>query len=116
MDETDEGRFEGVTIRHRQTGGVNEVIAAVSAAALVPFVQALAGSAADSAYESIRRLRRSGSRVRIGSRERQITVIVAEGTPDDALVRLARVDFAALPHSCVLRWDQSADEWQLSSG
>ncbi|MGH8775840.1 MAG: hypothetical protein ACRDWI_11920 [Jiangellaceae bacterium] len=105
------GGIDGVTVRLHQSGGTDAVVAAVTAAALVPFVQALMSKAAGSAYDWIRRRLRSGHEIRIEDRDRHVAVVVVEEPSDEALRRLAELDFGGLPEGSVLRWDATARAW-----
>jgi hypothetical protein len=77
--------IDGVTIRSQQTGGTDAVVAAVTAATLVPFVQALMSKAAESAYDWVRRRLRSGRTVKVVDEERHVAVVLIDLPSDDAL-------------------------------
>ncbi len=100
-------------MRLRQTGGLDAVVAAVTAATLVPFVQALMSRAADSTYDWVRTHLRAGRPVRIQCAERQLLITVAGDVDDDALDQLARLAPGGLPVPCELRWDEQAHTWQV---
>lgn len=105
----------GVTVRRLQSGGADAVIAAVTAATLVPFVQALMSRAADSTYDWVRRHLRSGRPVRVNCQERQLLITISGGADDDALAQLTRLDLDDLPAGCELRWDAARRTWQASA-
>lgn len=102
---------EDIVIRHRQTGGSNAIVAAVAAATLVPFIQALMSKAADSTYEWVRQRLHSVDRVDVSCAEKQLTIRLDGEVPDQALRELTRLDLDALPKPCVLHWDPEGDIW-----
>jgi hypothetical protein len=103
--------IDGVTIRSQQTGGTDAVVAAVTAATLVPFVQALMSKAAESAYDWVRRRLRSGRTVKVVDEERHVAVVLIDLPSDDALRELIALDLDELPEGSVLRWDAAAKAW-----
>jgi hypothetical protein len=103
--------IDGVTIRPQQTGGTDAVVAAVTAATLVPFVQALMSKAAESAYDWVRRRLRSGRTVKVVDEERHVAVVLVDLPSDDALRELIALDLDELPEGSVLRWDAAAKTW-----
>jgi hypothetical protein len=103
--------INGVNVRPHQTGGTDAVIAAVTAATLVPFVQALMSKAADSAYDWVRRHLRSGREVKIQDRERHVAVVLVDQPSDDALRQLTELDLDRLPEGSVVHWDAVARVW-----
>jgi hypothetical protein len=102
--------IDGVTIRPQQTGGTDAVVAAVTAATLVPFVQALMSRAAESAYDWVRRRLRSGRTVKVVDEERHVAVVLVDLPSDDALRELIALDLDELPEGSVLRWDAAAKD------
>jgi hypothetical protein len=106
---------DGVTIRPQQTGGTDAVVAAVTAATLVPFVQALMSRAAESAYDWVRRRLRSGRTVKVVDEERHVAVVLVNLPSDDALRELIALDLDKLPEGSVLRWDAAAKAWHSQS-
>ena len=106
----------GVSGRRLQSGGADAVIAAVTAATLVPFVQALMSRAADSAYDWVRQHLRSGRPVRVNCQERQLLITISGGADDDGLAQLARMDLDELPPGCELHWDAARGTWRASGG
>lgn len=107
--------IDGVTIRPQQTGGTDAVVAAVTAATLVPFVQALMSRAAESAYDWVRRRLRSGRTVKVVDEERHVAVVLVDLPSDDALRELIALDLDKLPEGSVLRWDAAAKAWHSQS-
>lgn len=106
--------LDGVMVSLRQTGGAEVIFAAVTAATLVPFVQALASRAADSAYDLVRRRLHAGADVTISCPDRQLAVIVTGSMGDDALRQFANLDFDRLPAPCMLRWDAEHGTWLVT--
>ena len=104
--------IDGVSVQRRQSGGADAVIAAVTAATLVPFVQALMSRAADSTYDWVRQHLRSGRPVRVNCRERQLLITISGGADDAALAQLTRLDLDELPAGCELRWDAAHRTWR----
>ncbi len=107
--------IDGVSVQRRQTGGADAVIAAVTAATLVPFVQALMSRAADSAYDWVRQHLRSGRPVRVNCQERQLLITISGDADDDALAQLTRLDLDGLPAGCELRWDAARHAWRAAA-
>ncbi len=106
---------DGVSVLLRQSGGTDAVIAAVTAATLVPFVQALMSRAADSTYDWVRKHLRAGRPVRVQCPQRQLLITVSGGTDDAALAQLERLDLSQLPVPCELRWDDRTRSWRAAA-
>ncbi len=104
--------IDGVSVQRRQSGGADAVIAAVTAATLVPFVQALMSRAADSAYDWVRQHLRSGRPVRVNCQDRQLLITISGDPGDAALAQLTRLDLDELPAGCELRWDPAGQSWR----
>ena len=107
--------IDAVTIRPQQTGGTEAVVAAVTAATLVLFVQALMSKAAESAYDWVRRRLGSGRMVKVVDEERHVAVVLVDLPSDDALRELIALDLDELPEGSVLRWDVAAKAWPSHS-
>ena len=105
----------GVTVMRRQTGGADAVIAAVTAATLVPFIQALMARTADSTFDWVRQHLRSGRQVRVSCQERQLLIVMIGGPDDAALAELAALDLSGLPGPCELRWDSEHRAWRATA-
>lgn len=80
--------------------------------ALVPFVQALASSAADSSYDWLRRRLRSGGDISIDCEQEQLVVVLLGELSDDALDELIALDREHLPRPGTLHWDADDRTWR----
>lgn len=101
-----------VTLRGVQSGGSDAIIAGVTAATLLPFVQALMSRAADDIYERVRRHLRSGGTVDVRSHDTQVRVVLRQQPTPDAVRELATLDFESLRRPCTLIWDESERCWR----